>query len=383
MIRVLELRSVRGTGGGPEKTILFGAALTDASRFAITVCYVRDTRDDVYAIDRRARAAAVDFVEIEERHSFDPRIVGRLQALLSDRRIDVVHSHDYKTDLLAWMVAGRCRSILATAHGWTGHSGRERRLYYPLDRRLLARFPRVIAVSSDVRNALLRSGARADRVTVLLNGIDANQFRRDSARVDAIRTSLGLSATSVVIGAVGRLERQKRFDLLLEAFARLRRDRPDVRLLIAGDGSLRAALTQRIASLGLTGACQILGHRDDIESLHHAFDIFVQSSEYEGTPNAVLEAMALETPIVATDAGGTAEVARPDLDGLIVPAGDVDALVSAISRTLDDSVARRSRVRAARKRVETDLSFEARTRALERIYLELVGPEQWADPPHA
>ena len=372
MIRVLELRSVRGTGGGPEKTILLGAALADRSRFAITVCYVRDARDEVYAIDQRARAASVDYVEIEERHSLDSRILGRLRALMADRRIDLIHSHDYKTDLLAWMLGGRCRSIVATAHGWTGNSVRERRLYYPLDKRLLARFPRVIAVSSEVRQVLLASGARGDRVPVLLNGIDANAFRRDPGRAGPVRDSLGIGPTAVVIGAVGRLERQKRFDLLLEAFAGLRQQWPEVRLVIAGDGSLRTALTRQLVSLGLAGAAEILGHRTDIEALHHAFDMFVQSSDYEGTPNAVLEAMALETPVVATDAGGTAEVARPELDAVIVPAGDVGALVAAMRRVLDDPDARLTRVRSARCRVETDLSFESRTRALERIYVELL-----------
>src|SRR5450759_4513640 len=108
-IRVLELRSVRGTGGGPEKTILLGAARADRSRFAVPVCYIRDLRDDVFEIDRRARASAVDYVEISERHSFDPAIWGALRRLVHERQIDIVHAHDYKTDLLAWALADRVR----------------------------------------------------------------------------------------------------------------------------------------------------------------------------------------------------------------------------------------------------------------------------------
>ena len=74
--------------------------------------------------------------------------------------------------------------------------------------------------------------------------------------------------------------------------------------------------------LGIAPACRFLGQRDDVGDLHHAFNLFVQSSDYEGTPNAVLESMALETPVVATAAGGTAEVLRDGVDGLIVPTGD-------------------------------------------------------------
>ena len=97
-IRILELRSVRGTGGGPEKTILLGAARSDPARFAVTVCYIRDARDEVFSIDKRAAAMGVDYEEVVERHSFDPSVLGAIGSLIRRRRIDIVHAHDYKTD---------------------------------------------------------------------------------------------------------------------------------------------------------------------------------------------------------------------------------------------------------------------------------------------
>src|SRR5947207_917056 len=97
-VRVLELRSVRGTGGGPEKTILMGAARADRARFAVTVCYIRDARDGVFSIDGRAAPLGVDYVEVHERHSLDPRIWPELRRLVRERRIDIVHAHEYKTD---------------------------------------------------------------------------------------------------------------------------------------------------------------------------------------------------------------------------------------------------------------------------------------------
>jgi glycosyltransferase involved in cell wall biosynthesis len=375
-IRILELRSVRGTGGGPEKTILHGALGADRSAFEVTVCYLRDGRDAVFSVDTRAVSLGIDYLEVRERHSFDPAIFRELRRIVRERRIDIVHAHDYKTNLLAYLLGriDRVRS-LTTVHGWTGHTPRERWLYYPLDKRLLARFPRVIAVSSEIRDVLVRYGAKSARVSVLLNGIDHRGVRRDRGRVDHHRSRLGIKAGEFVIGAVGRLEPQKRFDLLIDAVARVRANRPEVRLLIVGEGSDRPVLQDAMRRHQLVEPyCRLLGHRADIIDLHHAFDLFVQSSDYEGTPNAVLEAMALETPIIATDVGGTRELLREQVDGLLVRPSDAAALADAIECVLADRAAAARRVSSARRRVERELSFDARMRALEAIYRELAQP---------
>ena len=371
-IRVLELRSVRGTGGGPEKTILLGAARTDPRRFAVTVCYLRDARDGVFNVTQKAADLRIDYVELVERHSFDWTLWFNLRKLVRDRRIDIVHAHDYKTDLLAWLLSITDGiTALSTVHGWTGHSRRERWFYYPIDKRILGRFSQLVAVSNDVRQELVAHGTPPSKVVTILNGIDHTAFRRDPTRAPSIRRALGLRDDDVVVGAVGRLEPQKRFDLLIEAVAELQSRHRSLKLLIVGDGSLRRRLTDQIERLGLSRSCSLLGHRTDIVDLHHAFDLFVQSSDYEGTSNALLEAMALETPIVATDVGGTGEIIRHDVDGLIVQPGDLRSLARAIEIALGDRDASVSRVASARHHVETDLSFDARMNALEAIYVDL------------
>ena len=372
-IRILELRSVRGTGGGPEKTILLGALLSDPNEFQVTVCYLRDQRDRVFGVDNRAAQAGVDYVEVLEKHSFDPGVWPKLRRLVRERVIDIIHSHDYKTNLLALLLS-RATGVaaLSTVHGWTGHSFRERWGYYPADKRVLARFPRVVAVSSEIGRELIRCGADPARVTTVLNGIDHRQFRRDPARVEGARAELGVKAGEVAIGAVGRLEPQKRFDLLLEAFTAIVDRFSQARLLIVGDGSQRQALDTQIKTLKLGDRCRLVGHVDDVVPAYHAFDLLVQSSDYEGTPNAVLEAMAFEVPIVATAAGGTAEIVRDGVDGRIVPTGRRDLLVSNVMRSLEDPAGTAAMARHARLRVEGELSFETRVRRIEGIYAEMV-----------
>jgi glycosyltransferase involved in cell wall biosynthesis len=238
---------------------------------------------------------------------------------------------------------------------------------------VLARYPRLIAVSSEIASELVKNGADPSRITTILNAIDHTRFRRDPARVADARAALGLAAGNVAIGAVGRLEPQKRFDLLLEAFALMHRDDPQLRLIIAGDGSLKRQLEHQRDALGLADTVVFTGHVTDVIPVHHALDLFVQSSDYEGTPNAVLEAMAMQTPIVATDAGGTAELVHDGVHGRILPAGQLDRLVSGINAALKAPDQTRRMADSARRRVEGELSFESRCRRVEAVYQEVVG----------
>lgn len=376
-LRILELRSVRGTGGGPEKTILLGAAQADRDNFDVTVTYIRDRRDSVFTMDQRATEAGVDYAEVVERHSFDWRVWPQLRRLIAERHIDIIHSHDYKTNILALLLAKRIGVIpLSTVHGYSGYTARERVVYYPVDKRLLARFPRVVAVSTKIKEELVRHGADPGRVEVILNSIDTSIFRRAPQERRAVRDSLDLGDADFVIAGVGRVEREKRFDLLIDAFAEVAGRHPRARLVIVGEGSLRADLAARAERLGVSSAVRLLGHRGDIPSLYQAFDLLVQSSETEGTPNAVLEAMAMEVPLVATDVGGTRELARSGVDGLIVARHDVAALVSGIQTVIREPAAALARATSARRRAVTDLSFEARTRRLEGLYQSLARESQ-------
>lgn len=370
-ISVLELRSVRGRGGGPEKTILLGAERADRSQFDVTVCYIRDARDRVFGIGGRAAHLGSRYVEIMERNSLDPLIWPALRQLLRDRRVDIVHAHEYKTNLLALLLA-RADGIIpvSTAHGWSGHGPRERFCYYPIDRQLLRLFPITIAVSTEIRDVLVRAGVRPERVRVILNGIDQHQFHRNRSQESAVRRQLGLSLDDTVVGIVGSLEACKRVDLAIRSCGLLRARWPKLKLLIAGDGSLAPALRRLAARLLPDEAYRFLGHRDDVIALHHALDVFVLSSDHEGTPNTVLEAMALETPVVVTSAASA--IIEDGVEGLVVPTGDEHALARAIERVLVEPDRTAARVARARACVETSLSFDARMASLDQVYRDVM-----------
>jgi glycosyltransferase involved in cell wall biosynthesis len=147
-------------------------------------------------------------------------------------------------------------------------------------------------------------------------------------------------------------------------------------LVIVGDGSLRDELRRVQAQLQLDDACTLVGHRADVADLHNAFDLFVQSSDDEGSPNVVLEAMALETPVVVTDAGGTRDLVANGIHGIVVPCRNVAALTAALERSVADRAGAMSMAAAARARVERELSFSSRMARVESVYEELLSPRQ-------
>ena len=196
-IRILELRSVRGTGGGPEKTILLGAAQADAGRIRKSPSATSATCATRCSASMRApRALGIDYVEIRERHSFDPSVWPALRRLVRERAIDIVHAHDYKTNLLAWLLhRWDGVRVLATAHGWTGHSLTRAALLLPgrqaAARAISARRRGVERYQDELMRARRRARARRPSSSTA-SIIDA--FHRDGARRARPHGTLGLRA---------------------------------------------------------------------------------------------------------------------------------------------------------------------------------------------
>ncbi|MEO8138310.1 MAG: glycosyltransferase, partial [Gemmatimonadota bacterium] len=169
------------------------------------------------------------------------------------------------------------------------------------------------------------------------------------------RVALGLPADAPVLGWVGRLSPEKGADLFLAALARLQR--PGVLAAIIGDGRLRPSLEAQARTLGISDRVRWLGLVPDAGRLTAAFDSFVLSSRTEGTPIALLEAMASGTPVVATAVGGVPDILVGDREAILVPSEDPAALAAALAAVLDDRAAAARRAGAARTRLERDYAL--------------------------
>jgi glycosyltransferase involved in cell wall biosynthesis len=261
--------------------------------------------------------------------------------------------------------------LVSTVHGWGVLNGRMP-LYNRLDRWCLPRYDKVICVSTDLFDECLEAGVRPDRLELVENAIDDTQFCPSDGDRSHLREGVGLPMNSFVIGAVGRLSREKGLHFLLPAIAQIRSDGTDVLLAIAGEGPERKALENQVRELGIEDSVTFLGFQEDTSRFFQALDSYCLSSTSEGLPNVLLEAMSCGIPTVATDLPGVRQVIRdPDTQGLIVAPSDSDALYGALRQLIDSKEQRETLSRNGRQRILDGFSFSKRMERVAGIYQSL------------
>jgi glycosyltransferase involved in cell wall biosynthesis len=201
-------------------------------------------------------------------------------------------------------------------------------------------------------------------------GVDAERFRHDGPDM---RARLGLAGRRVVLSA-GRLVPMKNIALLVDALARMRQAERDVHLLLVGEGSYERALKQQAARLGLADAVTFAGYvpHDQMAPYYRTADVFALASEFDNSPNVVLEAMACGLPVVATDVGGVAEYVAADRGGSLVPRGDAPAMARALGRWLGDADGRRAASAFNRRLILDQFSWRASAERLLEVYRDVL-----------
>jgi glycosyltransferase involved in cell wall biosynthesis len=298
--------------------------------------------------------------------------VSQYLSLCRRERVAIWHGHDYKSNALGLLLRRFWpMRLVTTVHGWVKET-RRTPLYYAIDRVCLPRYESVICVSEDLHNRALACGVAADRCHLIENAIDTDEFSR---RIDTggAKRRAGFSTDRFVIGAVGRLSAEKGFDVLIRVVHRLLREGHNVELVIAGDGDAEPSLRALIDELGLRDRVRLLGYCADTRDLYESLDLFVLSSLREGLPNVVLEALAMEVPVVATRVAGVPRLIQDEENGVLVEPGSVESLAHGISRLVADAPARARLASAGRRTVLDHYSFAARMQKIRAIYDGLLG----------
>jgi glycosyltransferase involved in cell wall biosynthesis len=232
----------------------------------------------------------------------------------------------------------------------------------------------IVAIAPRIQRDLVEQYGigRESQYRVIPLGFDLEPFAAvdDDVRAAARRT-LDIAPDVPVVTTVGRLTAIKQHQVFLEVARQVAAVHPDAVFLIAGDGELRDTLQSAAGTLGIARQVRFLGWRRDLAPIYGATDVFLLTSRNEGTPVALIEAMAAGTPGVSTDVGGVRDVITgPDL-GLVVPAGDVDALARATLALVGDADGRREAGRRARAAVLGRYGLDRLVRDIERLYRDL------------
>jgi len=371
-VRLLELRNTYKWGGGPDKTILLSAERHDRSRVEVVISYIRDARDRQFSIGEKARAKGLTFYEIEERGKFDLRVLSMLKNIIIRHDINLIHSHDYKTDLFAFLLRHYVRrpvKLLSTAHAWV-MIGIRGEIYRYLDLRLMRHFDSLIAVSHATREEMLQAGIPSNLISAIHNGIDTQAWAR-AAATGSIRDELKLGQAFPVVGYVGRIMPEKDLETWLRAAALLARNSPKAQFVLVGEGKDTAYLEKlkRLAvDLQIGSQTYFPGYRSDLLPVYAAFDLFLLSSRREGLPNSILEAMAMGVPTVTTDVAGAKELVVDGATGYVLPQGDAKGLADALNAIAVNRALRQKMAQASRERVEQEFSFDNRLRQVEALY---------------
>jgi glycosyltransferase involved in cell wall biosynthesis len=330
--------------------------------------------DAVGALGEQLRTEGISVVTLGRRPGLDPGLAWRFARELRRRRIEVIHAHQYTPFFYAACanaLAAFSARVIFTEHG----------RHYPdvvsTRRRLLNRL--VFRHLADDINAVCefsaRSLARTDGfvgrpIPVIANGVDVARYQVVHDR-DSLRDRLGLARGRQYILHIARFHPVKDHRLLVESFALLAADHPEVDLLLVGDGPLRAEMEQRVGTLGLTSRVRFLGIRPDVPDLLASADVFALPSVSEAASLTLMEAMASGLPVVVTDVGGNPELVTHGVEGLLIPRRDARAGAEALRMLLSDRALRARMGQAAAARARSHYRLDTTVQRYAELYARL------------
>jgi glycosyltransferase involved in cell wall biosynthesis len=361
--------------GGPEKQILESSTRLPGLGWSVVVGSFRERRPEVDIIESAKTRGITTFL-IETASPYDPSAMWKLRRFLARLRVDVLITHGYKSNLIGYLATRRSAVVqLPMVRGYTGEDWKVR-AYEVVDRCLLRRSQHVLCVSEGTRRKLIRFGLDGQRISVVPNAVDCD-LQVTPADLSK-EFSIPKEARSIV--AAGRLSPEKGHGYLVDAMRQLKALVPPVHLIILGAGKEQPSLERQIRESQLADRVVLGGFREDVLGCIAAADLVVNPSLTEGLPNVVLEALALKTPVVATDVGGVGELVIHGQTGWLVAPADPGALAAAMVQALADRDHARRMAENGFRLVVSSFSFSSQAQRLAEVCTDRLTQSRNATP---
>lgn len=389
-IKILRLITRLNIGGPAIHTILLSHELDKKSYQTILVNGSEGKKEGnmtALAQEKGVKPVLIPDLGREIDLKKDLKALYKIYKLIKDERPDIVHTHTAKAGAIgriaAWLAG--VPTIVHTFHGHVleGYFGRLKTWIFIIIERMLARLTdKIITLSEGLKKELVNIKiAPSSKISIIPLGLELDRFISPDVRKNRFKMSLGIAPDTLLVGIVGRLVPIKGHRVFLEAACKIMKlkldagDKQPVKFIIVGDGELRSELEEYTDRLGIREHVIFTGFRKDLPDIYADTDIVVLSSYNEGTPVSLIEAMTAGVPIVATKVGGVSDFIDDGVTGLLVPAGDADALAAGVIMLLDDPALREQIGENVRKAVYPKYDISNLVKNIDELYNMLLKKE--------
>lgn len=360
-LRILHLLSGTGPAGSSRSVAMLAAGLAKRGHSVMVGCSPNTYN---YSL---MKEKGINVIPLRMANRFDLESAKKIVELSKERKLHIINSH---------LSADRYLALFAKIFGASGKVVLTRRvlsLSTRLESWFYAQFAdKIIAVSEQVKESLVRDGIPKEKIVVVYNGIPLEDFDRpDERKIRELRERYHIPPGEKVLGAVARLAKEKGHGVLLRALRRV--DCDDYKLLILGEKCEHQWLLDEIKSLGLSNKVELCGFHQDIAPFYHLFDIKILPSTADGFPLSLLEAMASDTPVIGCRAGGgISELIKDGVNGFLFSKDNDYELANKINILLTNNTLRQRLIKAGKETVKR-FSIEDTVDRVERAYYELAG----------
>lgn len=373
-LRILQFITPNGFYGAERWVLAMANNLslhTEVCDLAVTQEHINQdlTIADVYPSE------AGEIHRLPMKGRFDFGVVDQLANILKARRIDVLHTHGYKSDIIGYLAARKAGVLtVSTPHGYPTKAGLKMSLFIKAGVLALKRFDAIAPLSPELMKDMERFNIPRARVHFIENGVDLTELEPYRKPLEATQEKL----TAPHLGYVGQLISRKGIADMIQAFQIVWQKYPRAKLSLVGDGHERNELEKLAQSLSCGEQIEFLGFRSDRLELVKTFDAFLMTSSLEGIPRCLMEAMAIGTPVLAYDIPGVNELIQEGVTGLLAPLGNYSRLAEQVIRMAEEPDLRVQMAKKARNLVDERFSAHRMAGEYESLFSLLLDQQRGA-----
>lgn len=374
-INILHVRDSSGIYGAERVILALGNKL-NKDIFDLKLLCMQGTNFQSNILASQASELGINTLSLPIKGKFDWTAIKELRAVLLKYCVDIVHSHDFKSDFYVMLASyGKNIKRVATSHGSTRDSAMKR-FYLEFDENFVYRqLDMIVSVSKSIASGLEKKGLDTDKICVIQNGLDLELLKKKH-KESGKENGLFFKSHKITFAIVGRLFPDKGHRFFLRAFAKIIHEYPEARALIIGDGPARESIEGQVKTLRLENYVTMCGVLNNMQTVYERIDCLVIPSLREGLPYVLLEAAANRVPILATSVGDVPQLIEDGKTGYLVEPGNAAELQERLVRFLNKKDNIKKMVENCYNLFEKEFSADRMVRETEDLYLSLVnGPE--------